>query len=57
MKKHDVTEATDTTPKDFEAPQLTIIGESRDVVQGAPFSGWDHRGLLAPEFEFESDDE
>ena len=54
MNKDDV---NDVTEQDFEAPQLTIVGESKDVVQGAPFSGWDHKGLTAPEFEFESDDE
>ena len=54
MNKQDETNATS---QDFEAPQVTIVGEVADVVQGIPFSGWDHRGMLAPEFEFESDEQ
>ena len=57
MSKRDVTEVVDAVQQDFEAPELTVIGEAGDVVLGVPFSGFDHRGLTAPEFEFKADDE
>lgn len=57
MSRHDVTEVTDTMQADFEAPELTVIGEASDVVLGIPFSGWDHRGMGGVWFEFESDTE
>ncbi len=56
MKKDEVGQEVLTDQK-FEAPQLTPIGKAQDVVQGIPASGWDHRGLTAPEFEFQIDGE
>ena len=56
MNKDTVT-TTDMISEEFEAPELTQIGEARDVVQGVPMSGWDYRGLSSPSFEFESDEE
>jgi hypothetical protein len=41
----------------YEAPALTVVGRTGDVVQGVPMSGWDRRGYSAPEFEFEDDGE
>ena len=57
MSKRDVTEVVDGVQQEFEAPELTVIGEAGDVVLGMPVSGWDHRGLTAPEFEFKADEE
>ena len=57
MSKRDVTEVVDAIQPEFEAPELTVIGDAGDVVLGVPLSGWDHRGFSAPSFEFESDDE
>ena len=41
----------------YEPPALTVVGKASDVVQGVPINGWDHRGISAPEFEFEPDGE
>ena len=57
MSKRDVTEVMDGVQQEFEAPALTVIGDAGDVVLGFPLGGWDHRGLTAPSFEFESDEE
>ena len=47
----------DEVGQEFEAPEVTDLGKATDVVQGGIISGWDHRGMSAPEFEFESDEE
>jgi hypothetical protein len=47
-------EETEQVPA-YEPPTLTIVGKERDVVQGVPMSGWDHRGYSAVEFEFQED--
>ena len=42
--------------KNYEAPELTLIGEADDVVMGSGISGFDGGGhLAAPDFEFEQD--
>lgn len=42
--------------KDYEAPELTLVGEAIDVIMGVGFSGSDGPGQLsAPDFEFEQD--
>ena len=55
MRNEEITR-TDTV-EEFEAPTLTLVGDAQVVVQGTPYSGWDLRGLSAPSFEFESDEE
>jgi hypothetical protein len=55
MKIENVQETTSV--ETFEAPELTEVGTAADVVQGMPFGGWDLRGLAAPSFEFEADEE
>ncbi len=56
MNKENVT-TTDVTPEEFEVPELAELGNATDLVQGIPLSGWDYRGMAAPSFEFESDEE
>ena len=56
MKREEF-EPKSTERKEFEAPELTVIGDARAVVLGVPMSGWDHRGLTAPELEFQPDEE
>ena len=48
---------TEETQKEFEAPELTVIGDAQEVVQGVPKIGYDFHGLSSPPFEFESDEE
>ena len=55
MSKHEAAETKQI--ETFEAPELTLVGSASDVVQGMPFGGWDFRGLMAPSFEFEADEE
>jgi hypothetical protein len=39
----------------YEAPELTLIGEADEVIQGVGCAGHDGLGLCAPDFEFEED--
>jgi hypothetical protein len=39
----------------YEAPELTLIGEAEEVIQGSTCVGFDGHGLAAPDFEFEED--
>ena len=41
--------------KKFEAPELTLIGPSAEVVMGAGAGNGDVILLAAPDFEFEQD--
>jgi hypothetical protein len=42
--------------KNYEYPELTLIGEANDVVMGLGNGGTDGMGMLgAPDFEFEQD--
>ena len=42
--------------KQYEAPELTLVGNANDVVMGSAGSGSDAGVLLgAPDFEFEQD--
>jgi hypothetical protein len=41
--------------KKFEAPELTVIGPSEEVVMGAGFGGGDILVHAASDFEFEQD--
>jgi hypothetical protein len=41
--------------KQYEAPELTLIGEADDVVLGAVGMGDDFGFYSAPDFEFEQD--
>jgi len=39
----------------YEAPELTLIGEANEVVMGASGGGLDYPWELAMDFEFEQD--
>ena len=39
----------------YEAPELTLIGEANEVVMGANADGLDYPHELAMDFEFEHD--
>jgi hypothetical protein len=41
--------------KQYEAPQLTMIGHANHVVMGSDPSGMDDGNQTAPDFEFEND--
>ena len=41
--------------KQYEAPELTLIGQADEVVLGCGGSGNDCPGQCAPDFEFEQD--
>ena len=41
--------------KNFEAPELTLIGQADQVVMGTGVSGFDAPFLVPPDFEFEQD--
>jgi len=41
--------------KQYEAPELTLIGQAEEVVMGAGIGGDDLPQLAAPDFEFEQD--
>jgi hypothetical protein len=41
--------------KQYEAPELTLIGEADEVVLGVSGGGDDYLGQDAPDFEFEED--
>ncbi len=44
--------------KEYEAPELNVIGNAADVVMGVPLGGDDFpNGMSEPQFEFEQDDE
>lgn len=41
----------------YAEPELTLIGDARDVIMGMPGGGFDGAyGTTPPEFEFEPDD-
>lgn len=42
-------------PKQYEVPQLTLIGQANSVVLGTPIGGLDNGNQSAPDFEFEHD--
>jgi hypothetical protein len=42
-------------PKQYEAPELTLIGRTQDVILGPPNGGLDMLGDGASDFEFEQD--
>jgi len=45
-------------PAEYEAPQLTVVGQAADVVLGLPGGGFDGpNGMSIPQFEFEPDGE
>lgn len=39
----------------YEAPELTLIGQAEEIVMGFSFGGDDVPNQLAPDFEFEQD--
>lgn len=41
--------------KQYEAPELTLIGQADEVVLGACCGGLDSGNQSAPDFEFEQD--
>lgn len=41
--------------KQYEAPELTLIGQADEVVLGMSGNGADNNGLSAEDFEFEQD--
>ena len=41
--------------KEYEAPELTLIGEADELVLGTPTGGIDMIGNGASDFEFEQD--
>lgn len=41
--------------KNYQAPELTLIGEADEVVMGSGIGGVDYPHLAAPDFEFEED--
>lgn len=41
--------------KNYETPELTLIGRANDVVMGSSGSGLDCPHQTAPDFEFEQD--
>jgi hypothetical protein len=41
--------------KNYEAPELNLIGQANDVVMGSGDPGFDAPQLAAPDFEFEHD--
>ena len=41
--------------RNYEAPELTVIGQAGEVVMGNPGSGLDIPDQSAPDFEFEHD--
>ncbi|MGO9677987.1 MAG: hypothetical protein ACLPW4_12110 [Candidatus Sulfotelmatobacter sp.] len=41
--------------KQYEAPQLTVIGDANQVVMGSSIGGTDNLHISAPDFEFEDD--
>lgn len=41
--------------KQYEVPQLTLIGQANSVVLGTPIGGLDNGNNSAPDFEFEHD--
>lgn len=41
--------------KQYEAPEVTLIGQANQVVMGGGFGGGDNMQLTAPDFEFEHD--
>jgi hypothetical protein len=50
-------EMASTSTKQYEPPDLAVIGDARDVVFGVPGSGFDGRnGYSEPLFEFAADD-
>lgn len=42
-------------PKQYEVPQLTLIGQAASVVMGSNIGGLDNGNQTAPDFEFEED--
>ena len=43
---------------EYEAPELTVVGQVGDVVLGIPGGGFDGpNGMTEPQFEFEADSE
>jgi hypothetical protein len=42
--------------KQYEAPELTLIGQADQVVLGWGGNGYDNDGQCASDFEFELDD-
>lgn len=41
--------------KQYEAPQLTVIGQASDAILGSGSGGMDGGQQMAPDFEFEND--
>ena len=41
--------------KQYDAPELTVIGQAAEVVLGSGTDQLDAWGLTAPDFEFEQD--
>jgi hypothetical protein len=41
--------------KQYEAPELTSVGQADEVVLGVSLGGDDYIGQNAPDFEFEED--
>jgi len=41
--------------KQYEAPQLTLIGQANRIVMGSNIGGLDNGNQSAPDFEFEHD--
>jgi hypothetical protein len=41
--------------KEYEAPELTLIGKAEEVVMGTPGDGADYGWFMGPDFEFEQD--
>lgn len=41
--------------KQYETPELTLIGQADQVVLGCTGGGFDGQGMCAPDFEFEQD--
>lgn len=41
--------------KNYEAPQLTLIGQANQIVMGSNIGGLDSGNQTAPDFEFEHD--
>jgi hypothetical protein len=41
--------------KQYEAPELMLIGEADEVVLGGPGNGYDDDGQAPGDFEFEQD--